>query len=63
MAYHYSNQERQNTEDEAGQWSYKRHLKLYPPGLSGSRSMLETPPKMNRVIRLTGNPRARVTSE
>ena len=33
------------------------------PGLVGSRSILETPPKMNRVMLFTGNPRLRATSE
>ncbi len=33
------------------------------PGLVGSRSILETPPKMNSVILFTGNPRLRATSE
>src|SRR5437588_1367485 len=33
------------------------------PGLVGSRSILETPPKMNRVMLFTGKPHLRATSE
>src|SRR2546422_2732190 len=33
------------------------------PGLVGSRSILETPPKMNRVMFFTGRPRRRATNE
>src|SRR5438876_6271449 len=33
------------------------------PGVCGSCSILDTPPKMNSVIFLTGKPRARATKE